>query len=479
MAKTLVLYHYFETGEVYRNNIMYFLNRAYCKDIDFIVTVSGGCSVDLPEADNIKYVFTRNSQFDFGGHSFVVNNIIPEKITNYDHFIFINASVRGPFLPYYHRSSWIDPFIELLDEDVKLVGTAIGIPHQGQMWSDAFKSIYGFREPYSHVTSMFYAMDQEALRFLIEKNFFMRDIGPSKLAAIVHYELLLSQLIIQNGWNISSVLPEYQAMDYRMPHDDINASSIAGDLLFPGAYFGRTIHPYEMIFIKTGRQLIEQVALDKLSVSQANFAGAECSAYKSSPRDLILNDVVSAWKGHKNFAMWLTQKLKPDVIVDLGVDYGYSTFCFALSGYGHVFGVDSFEGDQYTGLRDTRPQVSDFLEKLSVSNVMLIKGYFDDVARAWERPVDILHIDGFPEYEAVKRDYENWERFVKPNGVVLLHDTCVPTFGVRKFFDEVKLPKTNFAHAHGLGVISKDVDLIREISEIFEALIEAGSTKLN
>jgi hypothetical protein len=34
--------------------------------------------------------------------------------------------------------------------------------------------------------------------------------------------------------------------------------------------------------------------------------------------------------------VWLVQAVAPDVILDLGVDYGYSTFCFALPGLGQV-----------------------------------------------------------------------------------------------------------------------------------------------
>jgi hypothetical protein len=35
--------------------------------------------------------------------------------------------------------------------------------------------------------------------------------------------------------------------------------------------------------------------------------------------------------------VWLVQATDPEIIVDLGVDYGYSTFCFALPGIGRVY----------------------------------------------------------------------------------------------------------------------------------------------
>ena len=48
------------------------------------------------------------------------------------------------------------------------------------------------------------------------------------------------------------------------------------------------------------------------------------------------------WRDHRLFADWLIRRTEPETVVDLGVDYGYSTFCFALPEIGHVYGIDSF-----------------------------------------------------------------------------------------------------------------------------------------
>ena len=67
---------------------------------------------------------------------------------------------------------------------------------------------------------------------------------------------------------------------------------------------------------------------------------------------------------------------------------------------------------------------------------------------------------------------------MKPSGVVLFHDTCVPRFGVRRVFDEIALPKVNLSNSYGLGVVSQDGSLVHEIARTFECLIEAGSLHL-
>lgn len=187
----------------------------------------------------------------------------------------------------------------------------------------------------------------------------------------------------------------------------------------------------------------------------------------------ILSTIVTAWTGHIIFADWLVRRTKPEVVVDLGVDYGFSTFCFALAGIGHVYGVDSFEGDEHAGNRNTYDLVNAKREELGMNNVTFIKGFFDDVAKTWTNPIDILHIDGFHTYEAVKNDYDTWSNFLKPDGIVLFHDTCVPHFGVKDFFRELDLPKVNFSASFGLGVASRNEALITEIKQVFKGkLIE-------
>lgn len=188
---------------------------------------------------------------------------------------------------------------------------------------------------------------------------------------------------------------------------------------------------------------------------------------------LFLNNLddtpTTAWAGHRNFAEWLVRFVNPKVVVDLGVDYGFSTFSFAIPRIGHVYGIDNFVGDNFIGQVNSYPFVDMKREKLHLKdNITFIEGTFDEVAKTWDKPIDILHIDGSHHYEDVKKDFETWSKFLSDDGVILLHDTAIESlngneYGVKKFFEEINLPKFNIEHSYGLGVVCKNEVLLNHI----------------
>jgi predicted O-methyltransferase YrrM len=193
-------------------------------------------------------------------------------------------------------------------------------------------------------------------------------------------------------------------------------------------------------------------------------ARAQAESWRGpSARTERIQHIVSAWEGHEGFAVRLVESLKPAVVVELGVDYGFSTFAFALPGIGTVYGIDWFLGDPCAGYRTTYEQVLGEKERLGLSNVVIIRADFAEAARSWERPIDILHIDGDHAYASVKRDFETWSTFVKDDGVILMHDTVSFPDDVGRLYDEIQLPKFNFTHSSGLAVVCRNRDLLNRV----------------
>ena len=114
-----------------------------------------------------------------------------------------------------------------------------------------------------------------------------------------------------------------------------------------------------------------------------------------------IEEISSAVKGHRVFMEWLVEYTRPKTIVELGVDRGYSTFVFAealaknmitsgINIVSTVYGIDWFEGDSSSGYRDTRKEVEDNFTKHELKHIEIIKGDFNEIAKAWSRSIDII-----------------------------------------------------------------------------------------
>ncbi len=189
----------------------------------------------------------------------------------------------------------------------------------------------------------------------------------------------------------------------------------------------------------------------------------------------------SAWDEHIPFAMSLTDLLRPSCFVELGTYRGasYCAFCQAvaeLSAETRCYAVDTWRGDPHGGeygdevLADLRahhdPLYAGFSALVQSTFAEALR-YFDDGS------VDLLHIDGFHTFDAVKQDYESWLPKMSRRGVVLFHDTNVreKDFGVRLLWRDLSAhhPHFEFVHGHGLGVLA-----VGDSPESLRPLLEAN-----
>jgi len=120
-------------------------------------------------------------------------------------------------------------------------------------------------------------------------------------------------------------------------------------------------------------------------------------------------------------------------IVEIGCAYGGSTVVFLLNMNpdARLYSIDAFVPDSKGGFcaeeGECRNAVRKALETIKRSELLrkwtLLKGYSHEVVKQWDQEIDLLFIDGSHLYEDVKRDFEQWSRFVSPNGLILLHDS--------------------------------------------------------
>lgn len=182
---------------------------------------------------------------------------------------------------------------------------------------------------------------------------------------------------------------------------------------------------------------------------------------------LFLKKIKSSWKGYEDFAIWLVEEMRPEVTVDLGFDVGLSTCAFALPGIGKVYGIDWFDevnfSEKTKALDAAHKNLAEISQKRNLKNIHIIIGSYLEVAKNWKEPIDILHIDWVFSYDLIKTVYQNWSKFLREKGVILIHDIEKNGATIGKFFASLSLPKLGFTQNNGLGVITKDEALLKKI----------------
>jgi hypothetical protein len=202
---------------------------------------------------------------------------------------------------------------------------------------------------------------------------------------------------------------------------------------------------------------------------------ALCASQSSPPFN-----VFSAWTNLVPALGMIFATLRPRRYVELGSHNGMSFFSACqfsemLNVDTQCIAVDSWEGDPHAGMHSD-DVFTGFVQRLHdrFPSQLFIRTYFEEAARVFdENSIDLIHIDGFHSYEAVKNDFETWLPKMTDRGVMIFHDTNVHErgFGVWRFWEEITKDYLNIElkHGHGLGILYVGEEN-SDVGQIFEAL---------
>lgn len=117
--RPLILYTYAESENA-RSNFEFFIRNGLHGKADFVFIFNGPTNAPalLPDLPNIRVVQRDNTCFDIGAHGEVLRQ--DDLWKKYKRFITMNASIRGPFVPTYFPSCWMDAFFNKITDRVKV-----------------------------------------------------------------------------------------------------------------------------------------------------------------------------------------------------------------------------------------------------------------------------------------------------------------------------------------------------------------------
>jgi predicted O-methyltransferase YrrM len=125
----------------------------------------------------------------------------------------------------------------------------------------------------------------------------------------------------------------------------------------------------------------------------------------------------------------LVRSMRPDVCVEIGSARGKSACYIGMAlkenRRGRLYAIDPHCPTAWNDVDiDTAEYFRTNISKLGLSEqVIMIRSTSEEAAREWQRPIDLIFIDGDHSYSGAKRDWELFAPHVRPFGIVVFHDT--------------------------------------------------------
>jgi len=239
--RTLIIYQMFKETEV----TDFFLDHGvtHDKNVDYVFVINTpdfkvepfGFSpsekfMNTCESISAKVLYRENKGTDFGGYSCVVDKYLKTGLLDsYDFFIFMNQTMIGPLLPHWSNNlfHWSSIFTNLINETDKLAGVTINCVIDREIEGKRVDSM-GLELPlYSltpegkiyapHVQTQLFVMDKVSLGLAVNAGIFdYENVVEDKGHIIVGKEVRLSEVMLQNNYNIASIQGYSQGIDFRM-----------------------------------------------------------------------------------------------------------------------------------------------------------------------------------------------------------------------------------------------------------------------
>jgi hypothetical protein len=273
-------------------NLEMFLQHSISRwstSIDFVL-VNNGNETDLPllpTLPNLRVLHRDNMCWDFGAWGHGVK-YLQDLRQFYRYYVFWNPSVKGPYLPgsWDPQRHWTELLLRRITSVTKLVGPTINcggltekrMGFRCRDWQHTSVYRYGSECDqeecavchYPHVQTSVWATDRLGLELILRESDILNcTMGGATgsisrqeriMELVVKREIGLSNLFIRHGYNIGSLLREYEGVDFRQQRN--HWCNGLADPMYPLAFHGRSVDREEALFLKVSKHAMEARVLD-------------------------------------------------------------------------------------------------------------------------------------------------------------------------------------------------------------------------
>jgi len=135
---------------------------------------------------------------------------------------------------------------------------------------------------------------------------------------------------------------------------------------------------------------------------------------------------IGSWKGRST--VWL----------GLGSKEGVKTKVYAIDP--HNAGSDQ----DFYGKVNTLKEFKENIKKAGLNKVVIsVLKDSSNAVKDWNKPIELLFIDGSHKYDIVKKDFLDWSKYLIEGGTIAFHDTILFS-GPRNAVNEIILSSKNF-----------------------------------
>jgi len=124
---------------------------------------------------------------------------------------------------------------------------------------------------------------------------------------------------------------------------------------------------------------------------------------------------------HSALGRWATGRSS---IVEIGVAEGVSAIALRqrMSEDGTLYLIDPFHLSRIPVFNFTKRAAHRAVGSVTRGKTVWIQNFSSKTSQSWNKPIDLLLIDGDHSEEGVRLDWAEWSPFVVPGGIVIFHD---------------------------------------------------------